>query len=1369
WVTIGSGSTDSNGAFTWQAPGYDPYHPSEIRRLVVRKEGDTLVLDPNNGPEQFANNQWSSAEQSWLGWTTGSLQQRAPQPEALCHLFTERPLYKPEEEVHLKGYLRRRFENRLAILEAEGEWVITGPGEREWRYPLQPTAAGSVYQKFAEEKLPTGRYTAQLELKHVGNCGSVTFEKEAYRVPTFEVQLHADDMVSLDKEFKVTLSSRYYAGGQVVERPVRWRATQFPYSWTPEKREGFYYSSDGRFAGREPFRSSAVLQQEGTTDAQGAAVLTLNPTAEPTAQPRSYIIEATVTGADDQTVSATYEVHALPPLVLGLKAPRYLEQASSVTPEILVAGPDGKLLAGQSVKVKLLKRQWHSHLQAGDFTQNSAKYVTEVVDETISRTTVTSQTEPLALPLTLQGAGVYIVELEAQDRLGRTQVVSVDFYAGGTEPQTWSQPPTKIFKVTPDRKSYVPGDTAHLILESPYQQAHALAIIETAEGNRYQWLEINNGAATFDLPIELGFTPRLPIHFVLLRGRIAAATTEIDLGKPATLAATTWVEVEPIENRLEIKLTHAAKAQPGDNLDIDIQLRDPSGQPLAGEVTLWLVDQAVLALGKEQRLDPLPDFITNVISRLVMRDTRNLAFGYLPFAEQPGGDAASRMKAEAANLMDNVSVRRNFKTVPYYNPVITVGVDGHAKVTVALPDNLTVFKIRAKAASGAERLGFAKSDVAVRLPVLVQPALPRFVRPGDEFVATAIGRIVEGDLATVKVAGLELQESATQAFDWQANQPQKLRFNVKVPSPSYDAHGKLSRNSVSFTAAVERHSDKARDAFEVALPLQPDRSPVINRSVNPLAAGDRFKLPAIAEAIRPGTLRRSLLLSDQPGLIRMAAGLNYLLEYPHGCTEQRISRARAFIAMERFRNLVIESSDVAEQQRVINQTLEWLVSAVDGNGLTGYWPGSQGYVSLTAWSLLFIKEAADAGYPIDAAVQKRMIEALRQSLRSDYRLFITGESYTERTMALWALATTGNLDAAYAAELARKADYLNLESLAQVIRVLQQSNQGEELITQLNQRLWSSIVFRLHQGKELYGGLQEQASSRNALVLPSEARTLAEVLHTLQQSKSDNPRLQTLLNALVTLGQGDGWGSTNATVSALLTLNDFVADDPTASGKSQAVNLQLDGKSQTLQLGSAQHLVRATSIQPTAIEVELPSSATTPIAIRSESRYLPVADGAQVEAKVNGFAVRRELLRWLSDDEPLQRLEIGTGGQEIALKIGDVIEEHLEVVNGEDRTYVAVVVPLAAGLEPLNPHLATAPAEAKAKGEITLAPTYAAYLDDQVTFYYDSLPKGNYHFYFRTRATIEGRFIQPAAFAEKMYEQAVNGNSAGVRVVVRAK
>jgi alpha-2-macroglobulin len=93
-------------------------------------------------------------------------------------------------------------------------------------------------------------------------------------------------------------------------------------------------------------------------------------------------------------------------------------------------------------------------------------------------------------------------------------------------------------------------------------------------------------------------------------------------------------------------------------------------------------------------------------------------------------------------------------------------------------------------------------------------------------------------------------------------------------------------------------------------------------------------------------------------------------------------------------------------------------------------------------------------------------------------------------------------------------------------------------------------------------------------------------------------------------------------------------------------------------------------------------------------------------------------------------------------------------------------VPLAAGMEPLNPALATAPPEAKSTGTLTLQPSYVAFLDDKLAYFYDVLPQGTYDFYFRTRAQIPGSFIQPAAQAEMMYDGAVRGNSPGARIEV---
>jgi len=1373
WKTILSGMTDSHGFYHWQAPGHQDRNYTRVRRISVRKGNDVLVIDPAQGPDAYSNNHWLHANGTWLQWTVQTLSYRQAKPENLCHIFTERPLYKPQEPVHIKAYIRRRQVNgEFSIPHLKGELLVVGPGQREWRYPVDTGAMGSVYVKFNEAKLPTGYYQAFLEFKNIGRCGKVSFQKESYRIPKFEVQLHAADKVSLDKKFEVSLTSKYYAGGQLVARPVRWRVTQYPYTWSPQAREGFVYSSDGRFSGREAFRASPVMNVESKTDDSGAARLELDPTIEPTAQPRRYVVEATVIGADDQTVTNTLQVHALPPLVLGIKAPRYLERAKQISAEIIALGADGKLIENQPIKLRLLKREWHSHLQATDFSQGDAKYVTNVVDETVLEKTIRSGKKPVQLELPVNSAGVYIIELVAHDEMGRAQLVSVDLYVGGKEPVTWSRPPTKIFKVSSDKKKYKPGDVAKLILESPYQSARALAIVEAPDGNHYTWVKVRGGAASFKVHLQKTYTPRIPVHFILMRGRIGdthPAATQLDLGKPATVAATKWIEVTPVRNIVQVKLDAPAKALPGAQIHIAVHLADQNDRPLSGEVTLWLVDQAVLALGKEQRLDPLPDFIHARNSRLITRDTRNLVVGHVPFDEEPGGGEAAADKA-AKQLIDKVTVRKNFQPVPYYNPAIKVDASGKATVTVTLADNLTNFKIRAKAISGNDRFGYSKGEIAVRLPVIVQPTLPRFVRPGDQFTATAIGRVVEGQggpgLATVQTRGLKMSKDATQRFDWQVNKPQRLDFPVSVTIPAYDKKGQPAYDSVEFTCAIQRDSDKARDAFKVKLPIRPDRAPVIQRQIKELKMGETLDLPAVKDDVRNGTLRQIVLLSNQPGLIRMSAGLNYLLEYPYGCTEQRLSRARAYIAMKQFRQVMQAATDQSEIDQTIKQTIEWIKGATDENGLVGYWPGSKGYVSLSAWSLQFLVEAKAAGYPVEDDVLNKLKQTLKASLRSDYHNFINGENYTERTMALWALASAGAGNRAYAAELARKADYLNLESTALVVRALNKDvgDAAKPTIDKLMTRLWNGLVFRLYRGKEIYSGLQKTASARNALILPSETRTIADILNALQQTQGGKPRVQKLIDALVTLGQQDGWGSTNANVSALLALSAVMSGGENKHDtQQQQLAVTLNGVPEKISLDTAHPLSKQISIRNAAGQVRYTRGGKA-VSVSTERRYLPVADGSQVKPASQGFIVKRELLKYLAADKPLQHQSIGKGGQQIALQIGDIIEEHIEVVNPDDRTFIAVVVPLAAGMEVMNPHLATASAEAKPQGALTLKPSYAAYLDDQVAFYYDSLPKGNYEFYFRTRATIAGSFIQPAAYAEMMYQQAVNGNSAGVRI-----
>lgn len=1362
WRSFGDLVTTADGQAVWRPPGEDTRYARQVRRIVVEHDGDVLVLDPTQQMERFANGSWTESYGTWLQWTVERHQWRLPDPQELGHIFTERPVYRPGEPVHIAGWLRQRDAGRLDRLTVDRpRVVIRGPGDLEWHSTVQLTELGGFSHRFEGDTAATGQYTASITDHDGRTYARAAFQVEAYRLPRFEVSLHGPDRVALDRPFDIELTATYYAGGRVSQQPVRWRVTQFPYEWTPPAREGFRFSSDARFSGRQRFESTSRLERTDVTDVDGGARLELDPTLEPTAQPRSYVVEATVTGADEQTVTATRQVVALPPFVIGVRAPRVVEQAEQIVPEIVVLGVDGEPVADQELTVRLLHRQWHSHLQASDFSDGVARYITDQVETPVYETAVTSGEAAVKPTLPIDEAGVYVVEVTGRDRLGRAQTVQVDLYASGDEPVAWSRPATRTFDVSTDRSTYEPGTTATLVLASPFQRAEALIIVEGPARNQYQWTPVRGGAATVMIPIEPAFAPRVPVHTVLMRGRISGiepqpGSTE-DLGKPRTVATTTWLEVEPTSNRIDVTLEHPDSAQPGSVIDLTARLATPDGRPATGEVTVWLVDQAVLALGTEQRLDPLPDFLPPPSSHLELRDTRDLVFGQVPTTLAPGGGEGAPARED---LLDRVTVRKSFEPVPFYRANVPVGPDGVVELSVQLPDNLTNFKVRAKAASGLERFGFATGHLAVRLPVIVQPALPRFVRPGDRFTAAAVARVVSGvdgaGIAQWQVDGAEPMGTTRSELTLSRTSPARTTLEVELPGSSSGA--------VTFRAAVERNADGASDGFEAQLPIHDDRQPTARRELHRLAPGESVEVTGTAERYRPGSGRATVTVTGLDALDRIGSALEFLTGYPYGCTEQRVAQARAHLGVRRLREQLVLSGFEERLDRAVEETIAWIPEALTADGLVSFWPGGDGSVTLSAWVTQFLMEARSAGYQVDDELIDTLLDTLEQTLRSDDRRLVDGRAWADRTWALVALTGSGRPQAAYATELARRAEMLDLEGVALVLQAVAVTDGAQPLVEPLRQELVAGIRTALHQGTKRFEGLADRTAESEHL-LESEIRTVAEMVNALSSAGSDAEHAELLAEALIRLSGRDRWYSTNAASATVLALAQRL-EPPLDAAPRIDVSLSIDGvTTSTLATSASQPLATVVTEDIDPMRIEVSASSEAPATVRVDARWTPAEPGSLATPLSQGFVVTRSAVVPGSARSD-RRWSLETGGSAIKLEVGEVIEERVEVVNPADRRFAAVSIPLAAGLEPLNPNLATASSDAKPSLPPSLPPTYVAFSDERVTFFFDTLPKGTLQVAFRCRASVPGRFIQPPATAELMYDQTVNGRSAGAWVEV---
>ncbi len=1359
--TVGKDATPTSQRFTTDGDGRVALSPmawNEIRRVSVTSGDDVLVLDPRERLPVFANNHWSSSD-SWLTWLLAKSIPSAVNDTTLGFIFPERGIYRPGEPVFIKAFVRSKVSGELRVpgdVKRFGIQVI-GPDGNVYPVTVKTSALGGLEATFKEADAPTGDYTLSLFDKNPESfIARRGFKIEAYRVPTFEVQLTGASRVRNDQPFKVKALARYYAGGNVANQPIAWTVTQRPYDWVPRGQPGFLFANSSQFARPASQRAPGITSQQGELDDNGAAELTTNPQLDLDGSPRVYRFEATVTGPDEQPVTTATEVKALPSFVLGLKVPRYLEKATELTPEVLAVGVDDKPQKGQEIRVRLFRRVWHSTLRETSFATGQPKYQTEQEDVQVAEKIVTSTTEALKQTFPITESGVYVVELHARDKLGRVQTLSADLYVGGSTALSWQKSRDGVFELKPDKASYAPGETAHVLVQSPYATARALVVIEEPGGNRYLWKDVSGSKTVIDVPITDRFVPNLPVHVILLRGRLGEGKTDDARYKPATVASSLDLTVEPTKNLVNVSVKHPEQARPGTKHDFTITLTDDQKRAVGGEVTLWLVDEAVLSLAKEGSLDPLTELIRRNQRAVSIRDSRNLVIGRVSeLEEEPGGDGGEDEDASGKRM-----VRKNFQTVPYYAATLTVPASGKLVVPIQLSDDLTTFRVRAVAVSGATRFGVKQSSLKVRLPVLVQPQLPRFVRMGDTFWPGAVARLVEGSegpgTVDIKLTGaLEGRAQSQEKIELKASKAVSVLTPATVKSVSV---GKDA--TVTVRVDVTRLSDKAGDAFEVKLPLLPDR-PVEKRALFTTFAPGQTSASDFPEKPRPGTGSQTLVFTNQPGLLELASGLEYLSAYPHGCLEQRMSQVSPDLALGGLlKKLELDTRFTPQVQASTRRILDELKQHQDELGFFSYWPGGAGDIALTAQGVEFMVAARKAGMPVDDAVLRRGMDALKRVLRTDFNGLWSDYRYNQQTLALRALGFAGELDENYLVELYARRKSMDAVSLADLTSAMaSRPNTFNTNLAALKTELWDSTTFKLVGGKQVFAGVRGDRDVWSGRYLGSSASTTAAVWEALLRIDPANERHTLIRDALLTRGNAlTGFGSTHANRRAIAALGVYLEKNTTPQPRT---TLTVAGAADVW-LDTTRRAARRQVDVDGPLAINVTGGA---VSARVQQRYVPVAMGDSVEAKKEGFIVSRSLT-WLHSDGSAATHHDDKAGTSLSVPLGEVLEVHAQLITDEARHHVALVVPIAAGLEPMNPNLETASSDAKPSQSDSITPTYVQRLDNEVRYYFTELPRGTHTFHFRVRASSEGSFVHPPPYAELMYREEVRGRGAGMRVVV---
>ena len=129
------------------------------------------------------------------------------------------------------------------------------------------------------------------------------------------------------------------------------------------------------------------------------------------------------------------------------------------------------------------------------------------------------------------------------------------------------------------------------------------------------------------------------------------------------------------------------------------------------------------------------------------------------------------------------------------------------------------------------------------------------------------------------------------------------------------------------------------------------------------------------------------------------------------------------------------------------------------------------------------------------------------------------------------------------------------------------------------------------------------------------------------------------------------------------------------------------------------------------------------------------------------------------------------------IRAGARVRVQLELVSRSAQTHVALIDPLPAGLQILNPELSTTPKDLDPKTGKSAAgalpptwyPTWYDHQnlrDDRAEAFADQLQGGVYEYSYLAQATTHGTFVAPPARAEQIYAPETFGRGGSDRVVI---
>jgi alpha-2-macroglobulin len=1314
-------------------------------------------------------------------------------------VFTERGIYRPGEPLYAKAIVRAGSLGALVrpapadslrwVFEARAD--ANGPPAALRDTVVSLSAFGTADQRFTvPAAAPLGTYRVAAQLRREGRwteIASTSYRVAEYRPPEFLVDVSADSGARFSGDsLRGSVEARYLFGAPMGRAAVRWTLRQQSSVWGDveiPKTDGYYVSESGWWSEDETEASQPVqvaASGTDTLDAAGRLPLRLKLGETIHGRPSSATLEATVVDVNRQTVSAsaTLTVHPAA-FYLGAKpeGESYFWTAGKpVRVGVIAVQPAGTRVPGVKVTGAVVRREWHS------VQRDRAGYgeiVGEWVSDTVARCSLTTGAEPVACGFTPPAGGTYIVSFRAADAQGR--LVSTSFYrwATGKDWVPWNDESQFKMDVVPDRTRYTVGDTATVLFASPFTGAQAWITVEREGLLQQRRLTITSGTTTLKLPITEAFAPNVFVSIVVARGRSAPPGPLDDPGRPTIRVGYAELRVTPEKKRLTVDVTPLAREyRPGDTARVALRVRDAAGAGQRSEVTLWAVDEGVLALTGYRAPDPI-DLIYRPRG-LGLRLASTLTTVAPQVAE---GEKGKRAPGGGGGRDGADILRSRFQTTAFFLGSVVTGASGTATAWARLPDNLTTFRLMAVAVTEGDRYGGGQSSLLVTRPLVARPALPRFLRAGDRFAAGVVVNSRNGAAADARVAAsardAELRGAKSRRVTLEPGRGREVRFDFRA------------RTADSARFRFDATSGPNADAVALALPLKPAyhaRSYTVAGVLHDSASAE-IRLPADVDPER-STLRLSLGTSP---LAMIRGAREWLRVYPYWCSEQVASAAEPLVALLRAGPVLGDTALARTARRELDRAVATLSRRQRSDGGIGLW-GADDWTTpwLTAYAGGILLDARAAGLAVDDSVLARVGAYLKQALAGGRpivapvaRWYADGTvRLSDRVMAVDYLSRAGLRNRAAENELLRLAPQLAWEDRVRLALVLARGGDRAEARSLLEPAWRETRV----EGRSA----SLPAASHRDFYFESRLRPAAYLLSATLAVEPTHPLVGPLVETLVAQGRGESWyWNTQDYGVAVEALAEFQRRQQAGAARGVRVTAGTRTLIAAVPLGASRDssvslrglVDRAKDGNVVRLGLDAgPADTTAEVPIFYYLTVTAAPRAAPVRPDERGIAVER----WY------ERYDDGKPVTEVAE--GELVRVRLRVTAPSERHFVVLDDALPAGLEAVDLSLLTtgglpgpgaADTSAREGGSSdgeSLAWAYGSWdggwwspydhkemRDDKVVYVATMLWSGSYTVSYVARATTPGTFVRPPAHAEEMYNPAVFGESDGGTFTVTAK